>query len=44
MNEKEHGLIEMSISHDLRFHLQGIDDIDETWEKIECVFGKNNII
>jgi hypothetical protein len=25
----------MSISHDLRFHLQGIDDLDESWENLE---------
>jgi hypothetical protein len=25
MNEEAHGLIRMSISHDLRFHLQSID-------------------
>ena len=38
------GLIRMSISHDLRFHLKEIDDPDEAWEKIESVFGKFNII
>jgi hypothetical protein len=38
------GLIEMSISHDLRFHLQETDDPDEAWEKLESVFGKHNII
>jgi hypothetical protein len=34
----------MSISPDLRFHLQQIDKPKEVWEKIESVFGKNNII
>jgi hypothetical protein len=34
----------MSISPDLRFHLQQIDKLDEYWEKIESVFGKKNII
>jgi hypothetical protein len=34
----------MSISPDLRFHLQQIDKPDEAWEKIESVFGKHNII
>jgi hypothetical protein len=34
----------MSISHDLRFHLQTIDKPTEDWEKIESVFGKHNII
>jgi hypothetical protein len=38
------GLIRMSISHDLRFHLKEIDDPHEAWEKIESVFGKLNII
>jgi hypothetical protein len=37
-------LIGMSISPDLRFHLQEIDDPDEAWEKLEFVFGKHNII
>jgi hypothetical protein len=31
-NDKEHGLIGISISHDLKFHLQGIDDPNESWE------------
>jgi hypothetical protein len=34
----------MSISLDLRFHLQGIDGIDKAWENLEVVFGKHNII
>jgi hypothetical protein len=34
----------MSISHDLRFHLQQIDKPDDSWEKIESMFGKQNII
>jgi hypothetical protein len=38
------GLIKISISHDLRFHLKEIDDPHEAWEKIEFVFGKLNII
>jgi hypothetical protein len=32
-------MIGMSISPDLRFHLQGIDDPDEAWGKLESVFG-----
>jgi hypothetical protein len=43
-SDKECGLIGMSISPDLRFHLQGIDAPDETWTKIEVVFDKHNII
>jgi hypothetical protein len=38
------GLIMMSISPNLRFHLQGIDDPDKSWEKIESMFGKHDII
>jgi hypothetical protein len=34
----------MSISPDLRFHLQSIDKPKEAWENIESVFGKHNII
>jgi hypothetical protein len=43
-NDEAHGLIEMSISPDLRYHLQGIDDPEEAWNTIEFVFGKLNII
>jgi hypothetical protein len=43
-SEEACGIIRMSISHDLRFHLKEIDDHDEAWEKIESVFGKLNII
>jgi hypothetical protein len=43
-NDEARGLIEMSISLDLRFHLQQIDKLDKTWEKIESMFGKHNII
>jgi hypothetical protein len=37
-------MIKTSISSDLRFHLQEIDDPDEAWEKNESMFGKQNII
>jgi hypothetical protein len=43
-NDEAHGLIGMSISPDLRYHLQGIDDPKATWDQIESVFGKLNII
>jgi hypothetical protein len=43
-NDEAHGLIGMSISPDLRFHHQGIDDLDEAWTKLEAVFGKHNVI
>jgi hypothetical protein len=34
----------MSISSDLLFHLQGIDDLDEAWKNIETILGKHNNI
>jgi hypothetical protein len=43
-NDKPCGLIGISISHDLRFHIQGIDDLDDAWENLETMFGKHNII
>jgi hypothetical protein len=43
-NDEACGLIGMSISLDLRFHLQSIDKPKEASEKIESVFGKHNII
>ena len=43
-NEKERGLIGISISLDLRFHLQWTDAPDESWQKLRVVFGKHNII
>jgi hypothetical protein len=44
MNEKSCGLIRMSISPDLRYHLQEINDPKEAWDKIESMFGKLNIL
>jgi hypothetical protein len=43
-SDEAHGLIGISISPDLRFHLKEIDDSEEAWEKIESVFCKLNII
>jgi hypothetical protein len=43
-NDEACGLIRMSISSDLWFHLQGIDDPDEAWKKLETIFGKHNEI
>ena len=40
-NDEEHGLIRMSISLDLRFHLQSIDKPKKDWENIKSVFGKH---
>jgi hypothetical protein len=42
-NGEAHGQIGMSISPDLRFHLQEMDDPKKAWKKIEYVFGKHNI-
>ena len=35
------GLIGMSISTDLWFHISGIDEPNLAWEKLEYVFGKH---
>jgi hypothetical protein len=43
-NDEARGLIRISISPDLRYHLQDIDDPKEAWNTIESVFGKLNII
>jgi hypothetical protein len=43
-NDVARGLIRISIYHDLRFHLQQIDKLDEAWENIEFVFVKHNIV
>jgi hypothetical protein len=42
--DEARGLIGMSISTDLRFHISGIDEPDKAWEKLESVFGKHNEI
>jgi hypothetical protein len=33
----------MSISHDLIFHLQRIDDPNDAWANLETMLGKQNI-
>jgi hypothetical protein len=43
-NDEARGIIKISISPDLRYHLQDIDDPKEAWGTIESVFGKLNII
>jgi hypothetical protein len=43
-SDEARGLIGMSISPDLRYHLQEIDNPEEAWGKIESMFGKVNII
>ena len=42
--DEAHGLIGMSISIDLRFHISRIDEPDKAWEMLESVFGKHNEI
>jgi ferritin len=44
MNDEAGGLIRMSISHDLRFQLQSIDQPKQAWDNIESVFGRHTII
>ena len=34
----------MSISTGFRFHISGIDELDNAWEKLEFLFGKHNEI
>ena len=42
--DEARGLIRMSISTNLWFHISGIDELDKAWEKLESVFGKQNEI
>ena len=43
-NDQDCGLIGMSISPDLRFHLDGLDSPVKAWEKLNSVFGIKNEI
>jgi hypothetical protein len=43
-NDEACGLIGISISPNLRYHLEDIDDPKEAWDTIESMFGKLNII
>jgi hypothetical protein len=43
-NDKVRGLIIISISPNLRYHFQDINDPKESWITIESMFGKLNII
>ena len=42
--DEARGLIRVSISIDLQFHISSIDEPDKAWEKLEDVFGKHNEI
>jgi hypothetical protein len=37
-NDEAHGMIEISISLDLRFRLQGSDELDDVWESLKLCF------
>ena len=41
-NDQDHGLIRMSISLDLIFHLYGLYSPIEAWEKLNNVLGLKN--
>ena len=43
-NDQVRGLIGMSISPDLRFHLDGVDSLVKAWEKLNKNFGIKNEI
>jgi hypothetical protein len=43
-NDQAHGLIGMSISPDLRFHLDGLDFPIKAWDKLNIVFSIKNEI
>ena len=43
-NDQAHGLIGMSISPDLRFHLDGENSPIKAWEKLNKIFGIKNEI
>jgi hypothetical protein len=43
-NNEAIGLIKMSISPNLRFHLKGIDDPNDVWEKILKLYLVNTIL
>ena len=40
--DEARGLIGMSISTNLRFHISGINEPNKSWGKLEAVFGKHN--
>ena len=40
--EEAYGLLCLSISRDLLFHLDGLTSLNEVWEKLVEIFGKTN--
>ena len=43
-NDKACGVIIISMSHDLRFHLQGLDAPNKDLGNLEAMFGKHIIL
>ena len=44
MRDEAYGLLCVSISRDLLFHLDGLTSPNEVWEKIVWIFGKTDEI
>ena len=42
MDNKAYGLLCLSISRDLLFHLDSLTSPNEVWEKLEDIFGKTD--
>ena len=42
MRDESYGLLCLSISRDLLFHIDGLISPNEVWEKIEEIFGNTN--
>ena len=40
--DEAYGLLCLSISRDLLFHLDGLRSPNEVWEKLQTLFGKTN--
>ena len=40
--DEDYGLLCLSISRDLLFHLDSLTSPNEVWEKLEEIFGKTN--
>ena len=40
--DESYGLLCLSISRDLLFHLDGLTSPNEVWEKLQTLFGKTN--
>ena len=40
--DEAYGLLYLSISRDLLFHIHGLTSPNEVWEKLEDIFGNTN--